>query len=43
MLFLKWVTLLSLAVVEATDLPLLKLPYGTWRASKYDEVAQVTN
>ncbi|KAJ4172972.1 hypothetical protein NW754_003178 [Fusarium falciforme] len=42
MLLLTLITLLSLALAEASnDLPLLKLPYGTWRAAKYDDVAKV--
>ncbi|ENH73637.1 Liver carboxylesterase [Fusarium oxysporum f. sp. cubense race 1] len=30
-----------LVFVEARSLPFLKLPYGTWQASSFDEVAKV--
>lgn len=31
------------ATAEIPNLPLLKLPYGTWRATKYDPQAEVGN
>ncbi|KAI9163608.1 Secreted lipase [Paramyrothecium foliicola] len=35
------VTAYAVGALAAAELPLLKLPYGTWRASKYDEEADV--